>query len=340
MEGTGEEDGRAIGVELADSGMRLVAALEPARGARHWSARLPEPPAPAEAVAHIHDLIARALAESGLAAEPPLAVGVALAGRVDARRGAVRALPLAAGWERFPLAAALAERWGGPVRLHTTTQAAALAEALVGAGREHASICYLALGRTVTAALVADGAVHTGAHDAAGDVGHWLARADGPRCSCGHYGHLEPIASAQSLVRTMIGRAVDHPASEAAMLAISGGRAEAMTAGQVAALAAQGDPVAAGVIGAAIEALAGALVNIAALWDPDAIVLGGPLAGAEEGFLVPLRERFATLRHPFETPPLLSAALEPHAALAGAVLAAREAAIEPLAHTIPATRTE
>ncbi|HEV2238126.1 MAG TPA: ROK family protein [Ktedonobacterales bacterium] len=322
---------RAIGVEVADGGMRLVAALEPTRGARRWSARLPEPPGPAEAVAAVNELIARALAESDLAAEPPLAVGVALAGWVDGRGGVVRALPLASGWAGFPLAAALAERWGGPVRLHTTTQAAALAEALIGAGREYASICYLALGRTVAAALVAEGAVYEGAHGAAGDVAHWLARADGPRCSCGHRGHLEPIASAQSIVRTMIGRAVDHPASAAAMQAISGGRAEAMTAEQVAALAARGDPVAAGVVGEAIAALAGALANIAALWDPAAIVLGGPLAGAEATFVAPLGELYATLRHPFETPPLVAAALEPYAALAGAVLAARQALAAPAA---------
>jgi glucokinase len=320
---------RAIGLELTESGTRLVAALEPARGARRWSVRLSEPPSAPAAVAQLHELITRVLAESGRAPDPPLALGVAVAGRLDARQGVVRAVPLAASWEGFPLAAALAERWGGPVRLYTTTQAAALAEALIGAGREHASICYLALGRSVVAALVADGVVHAGAHGAAGDMAHWLAhwlaRADGPRCSCGHYGHLEPLASAQSLVRTMIGRAVDHPESEAAMQAISGGRAEAMTAGQVAALAARGDPVAAGVVGAAVEALAGALANVTALWDPAAIVLGGPLAEAEEGFLAPLRERYATLRHPFGAAPLLAAALEPSAALAGAVLAARQA---------------
>lgn len=326
-----DEAERAIGVELADGGMRLVAALEPTRGAHRWSARVAEPPGPAEAVAAINELIARALAESGVAAGPPLAVGVALAGRVDGRGGMVRALPLASGWQGFPLVAALAERWGGPVRLHTTAQAAALAEALSGAGRAYTSICYLALGRTVAATLVAEGAVYEGAHGAAGDVAHWLARADGPRCSCGQRGHLEPIASAQSIVRTMIGRAVDHPASEAAMQRISGGRAEAMTAEQVVALAVGGDPVAAGVVSEAIEALAGALANIAALWDPAAIVLGGPLAAAEATFVAPLAERYATLRHPFDTPPLLAAALEPYAPLAGAVLAARRALAAPAA---------
>jgi glucokinase len=321
----GEDGERDVGVELADSGMRLTATLDLTRGARRWSMHLPEPPSATEAVARINDLIARALAESGRAAEAPLAVGVALAGRVDARSGVVHAVPLAAGWEGLPLAEKLAERWGGPVCVYTTTQAAALAEALLGAGGEYASICYLSLGRSVAAALVVNGAVHEGAHGAAGDVAHWLARTDGPRCSCGHRGHLEPIASAQSLVRNMIGRAVDHPASEAAMLAISGGRAEAMTAEQVAALAAQGDPVAAAVVGVAIEALAGALANIAAMWDPAAIVLGGPLTEAEATFVAPLRERYATLRHPFDTPPLVAAALEPNAALTGALLAARQA---------------
>jgi hypothetical protein len=33
-----------VGVEIADSGMRLVAALDTARGARRWSTRLAAPP--------------------------------------------------------------------------------------------------------------------------------------------------------------------------------------------------------------------------------------------------------------------------------------------------------
>ena len=328
-----------VGVEIADSGMRLVAALDTERGARRWSTRLPAPPTAREALTHVHALIARALAESGTAAggagRPHVAVGVALAGRVDAAHGTVRDVPLASGWQDFPLAAALTERWGGPVAAQTTTQAAALAEARLGAGRGHGDLLYLVLGRSITASFVLRGRVYYGAHGQTGDLAHWRVRADGPRCSCGARGHLEPIASAQSLVRNTIGRAVDRPESNAAMLAISGGRAEAMTAEQVVRLAAEGDPVAGAVVAEALDALAPALANLVAALDPDAIVLGGPLAAAGGAFLDPLSARLEAQRRgrPFASAPsLLAGELEPAAALIGAVLSAELARAEPAAN--------
>jgi glucokinase len=244
----------------------------------------------------------------------------------------VRQVRLASGWEDFPLARALAERWGGPAVILTTTQAATLAEARLGAGRGRQQVIYLWLGRSVAAGLLLHGTLYLGAHGAAGNLAHWQARPDGPRCSCGARGHLEPITSAQSLVRTMIGRAVDAPASEAAMLRITGGRAEAMTAEQVARLAAEGDPVAVGVVGEALDALAPALANLAVALDPDVIVLGGPLAGAAAGFVAPLGARVAALCQPFmAAPPVHAGELDPVAALVGAVLAAR--AVEQTAAT-------
>lgn len=317
------------GIELADSGMRLVVALSPERGARRWSTRLPQPPTAGEAVAAMHELLARALRESGDPAaeshEPDVAVGVALAGKVDPRRGVVRQVPLAEGWHDFPLADALTQRWGAPAVVQSTTQAAALAEARQGAGQGHADVLYLLLGRSVSAALVLGGVVYPGAHGLAGDLAHWHVAADGPLCSCGQRGHLGPIASAQSIVRAMIGRAVDHPESSAAMQAITGGRAEAMTAAQVAELAAGGDPVAREVLDEALGALAGALANLIVALDPDAIVVGGPLALASGDALDPLTAKVRALLEPRpDLPPLLAGELEPAAALMGAVLSAAE----------------
>jgi glucokinase len=321
--------GTVAGIELADSGTRLVVALSPERGARRWFARLSQPPSATEALAAMHELVARALRESGDPAaarrEPDVAIGVALAGTVDMRRGVVRTVALAEGWQDFPLADALAQRWGAPAVVQTTTQAAALAEARLGAGQGHADLLYVLLGRSVSAALVLSGRVYPGAHGMAGDLAHWRVGPDGPLCSCGQRGHLGPIASAQSIVRAMIGRAVDHPESSAAMLAITGGRAEAMAAAQVAELAASGDPVARGVMDEALGALASALANLIAALDPAAIVLGGPLAAASGNVLDPLAERVRRLTgsRP-DLPPLLAGELEPAAALIGAVLSAQE----------------
>jgi glucokinase len=306
-----------------------VVALSPERGARRWATRLPHPPTAAEAVAAMHELLARALREAGDPAaashEPDVAIGVALAGKVDARRGVVRQVALAEGWHGFPLADALAQRWGAPAVIHSTTQAAALAEARQGAGQGHADLLYVLSGRSVSAAFVLDGHLYVGAHGLAGDLAHWQVAADGPLCSCGQRGHLGPIASAQSIVRTMIGRAVDHPESSAAMQAITGGRAEAMTAAQVAELAASGDPVARGVMDEALGALASALANLTLALDPGAIVVGGPLAFASGNALDPLATKMhALLGSRPDLPPLLAGELEPAAALIGAVLSAQE----------------
>jgi glucokinase len=317
---------RVVGVEIADSGTRMVVALEAERATRRWYTRLAAPPSAPEAVEHVHTLIARALADSGTPSADDgagVAIGVALAGQVDAARGVVRDVRLAAGWTDYPLASVLAERWGGPVVVRTTTQAAALAEAQVGAGRGRGDLLYLVLGRSISAGFVLGGTVYCGPRGRAGDLAHWLVRPGGPRCSCGAQGHLEPIASAQSLVRRMIGRAVDHEDSNAAMLRISGGRAEAMTAEQVVHLAVEGDPVARAVVDEALDALAPALANLVAVLDLEAIVLGGPLALAGEGFLEPLGARLAAFRPPVAPAPLLLAGeLEPGAALIGALLSA------------------
>ena len=328
-----------VGVEIADGGTRLVATTSAAVGSRRWYARLDAPPPPAEAIGQINALIARALAESGLADSGggadanwagTVSVGVALAGRVDTVRGVVRSLRPAVGWEGFDLAAALAARWSGPVVVRTTVQAAALAEARLGAGRGHADVLYLLLGRSIAAGLILAGEVYNGARGRTGELAHWIVAADGPGCSCGARGHLEPIASAQALVRRMIGRAADHPASSSALLAISGGRAEAATAAQVAQLAADGDPIARGVIDEALAALAPALANVIALLDPGVVVVGGPLAAARETFLGPLAERVRSQLPTEAYPPaLVPAGLEPAAALIGAVVGAAEARANP-----------
>lgn len=261
-------------------------------------------------------------------------IGVALWGELDATRNGTIAGRLPIGWDGFPLVERLATRWGAPVWLETAVAAAALAEARLGAGQGARSMLYVSLGRSVGAAMVSDGRVWHGALGREGMLGHWLVYPDGltlsgkpaPRCACGALGHLDPIASAQSIVRHAIGRASATDESTAAMLRISVGRAEAMTAPQVVELAAQDDPAAASVIDDAVDALALALVNIGALLDPGVIVIGGPLALAGERFYAPLRQRVAALAASYLSgraqTPILAGRLEPFAALRGAGLLA------------------
>ena len=274
-----------LGVEIAQGATRLTVGRPRGAEVRRWLTRLPTPPAPDDALDAINSLIERALAESGPLQGRMARLGVAVWGTVDAEHGAIRALPQASHWENFPLAARLAERWGPGVHVESATNASALAEAELGAGRNASPLLYVLLARNVTAALVVNNTVIHGAHGMEGALGHWLVRQDGPRCACGVSGHLDPLVSAQSLVRNMIGRASDSDESTAAMLRATGGRAEAMTAAQVMRLAAEGEPAARAVADDALDGLSVALANLVALLDPAAIVIGGPVRGGGRGFL-------------------------------------------------------
>jgi glucokinase len=312
-----------MGIEVGEHAMRLTATLSTDPHAPHWQSRLPALPTPDDALAALEDLIARALRESGQEAQAAghIAIGVALWDGADAARGVVRRMRYVPGWEDFPLAERLALRWGGPVRLAAAPDVAALAEAHLGAGVGAHAMFYVLLARSVWSAYVVEGQLVPGAHGVAGRLAHWRVRPDGPRCSCGAYGHLEPLASAQALVRNMIGRAAASDESTAAMLGISGGRAEAMTARAVVRLAEDGDAAAEAVVGDALDALAPALANLVAALDPDAIVLGGPLAEAGEQLFDWLNARVAALCESFGQAPLVvPGKLEPYAPLVGARL--------------------
>jgi len=310
-----------IGIEIAQSATRVMVIVAPDPSARRWQARFTAPAAPGELVTELGALIARVRADLSRPDDgDALAVGVAFWGDVDVERGVVLDKRLGPGWPGFPLTARLGEALHAPVRLETGTAAAALAEWRQGAGQGRRMLLYVHNGRAITSAVVADGTLLPGAAGAGGMLGHMRIAPDGARCACGGRGHLDPVASAQALVRTLIGRAADSDESTTAMLAISGGRAEAMTAAQVVALAARGDASAGGVVAEAIAALALALANAAALIGPDRIVIGGPLVEAGEAFFAPLNAQFATLVETYQTPaPIVPAALEPQAALLGAI---------------------
>jgi glucokinase len=182
---------------------------------------------------------------------------------------------------------------------------------------------YVHLGRSVSSAFVVAGMPITGAHGADGRLGHWQTGMDGPRCQCGAYGHLEPLASAQSLVRLAIGAAADDDETLAAIHRVTGVRAEAMTAAQVVALARDGARPLRELVDHVVAALASALANLVVTLDPALIVIGGPLALADGVFFDWLSQQVAArLVDVAEAPPIRPATTEPRGALIGALIGA------------------
>ncbi|GAA4190693.1 ROK family protein [Streptosporangium oxazolinicum] len=107
------------------------------------------------------------------------------------------------------------------------------------------------------------------------------------------------------------------PAVEAAPVPAA---AATITAEQVAALTASGDPLATEIWGDAVEALSLALATYTLLLDPSAIVLGGGLAEAGPLLSDPLAERLQKRLAFRDAPPLRQAALGMSAGMLGAAL--------------------
>jgi glucokinase len=216
-------------------------------------------------------LIAAAVAElSDSSKEPIDCVGVSIAAWLSADR--LRIL-LAAnlGVSDAPLASVLTERLGVPMFLYNDGDATAYAEYARGAGQGSKTLVAIALGTGVGGGIVIHGQVLAGARGLGGELGHLQVDSDGPRCTCGGLGCLELYASGRAVAAAALGRLHNEPS---------------MTAADVVTAARAGDPEAIDVLAGAGRAVGSAVGRIAAVVDPDLVVLSGSLAQSAGDLIV------------------------------------------------------
>jgi glucokinase len=207
--------------------------------------------------------------------------------------------------------------------VHNDSNLAALAELVLGAARGMRDGLVLTLGTGIGGALVVDGSVHGGAHGIAAEVGHMVVDPAGPQCPCGGRGCWERYASGGGLARLAREAALAGSIPEA--VALAGGHPELVRGEHVTAAAAAGDPGSLRVVEELGWWLALGLANLAALTDPERVVLGGGLVAAGEMLLAPARRAFATLvvgKAARPDTPIVAAALGERAGAIGAALAA------------------
>lgn len=98
-------------------------------------------------------------------------LGVGFGGPVDGPAGLIACSHQVDGWEGYPLASRLAEKWGAPCVLENDSNAAALAEALLGAGRGSDPVFYTNSGSGVGGGLVVGGRIYHGAPPGEAEIG-------------------------------------------------------------------------------------------------------------------------------------------------------------------------
>jgi glucokinase len=172
-------------------------------------------------------------------------------------------------WRRADLEDALSPV--GPLTLEADVRAAAVAEAVFGAGRPFPTFGYVTLGTGISSTFVRDGEALIGAHGAAQLLGSARIMLPCPHCGRMLETSLEDVAS---------GAGISQRYRERTGLDVAGSE-------EVVAAAAGDDPAAGQILVEAADALGSFLALFVNLFDPHAMVLGGGLLSKE----TPLRDR-------------------------------------------------
>jgi glucokinase len=266
----------------------------------------------------------QALEEAGIGRKDIAAAGIGSPGPLDIKSGTilfsanlnVRNFPIG------PEVSALLER---PVLVRNDVRVGGYAEFRLGAGRGYRHLIAAFVGTGIGGCVILDGQILEGATSNAGELGHMIVKAGGPRCGCGARGCLEALASKTAIARR-VEKAVRNglPTVLADKMARKGGRlksrdlAEAVLAKDLVAL--KEVQRAAHFLGIGL----GGLINVIG---PEIVIVGGGVAGAlGDPFvdLVRTSARTQALTDPEGKVRIDRTALGDDAGILGAALLARE----------------
>lgn len=304
------------GVDIG--GTKVLAALVDDGGViRHRIDRETDPEAGTSSIlSALADLLADRPASAG-------AIGVAAAGFVEHPSGRIVFAPNLT-YDDPDVAARVRSRFGLPAVVENDANAAAWGEREFGAARGAANMVMVTVGTGIGGGIVVDGRLYRGSRGFAAEFGHMTVVDEGPRCACGEQGCLEALASGSAIARMAREAIASAPDSVVLELALDDPRR--ITGALVTEAARAGDEFALRILGRAGRALGIGLANLANLFDPEVIVVGGGGGDAGRLLLDPARvemERRIGARH--EPPEIRTARLGNDAGVIGVASLARAA---------------
>ncbi len=200
------------------------------------------------------------------------ALGVGVAGQVDAAEGIVRSAPNL-GWRDFPLSDRLEQVLGLPVVVENDVRAITWGVWQHGAGRGIDDLVVLFVGTGVGGGIVSGGQLLTGDRGVAGELGHATLVADGRLCTCGRRGCIEAYTGGWAIAaRAREAIEADPEAGRGLLDAAGKGDVTAVVVSQA---AADGDRLAAEILEETGAYLGSAAVGLVHALNPRRIVLGG-----------------------------------------------------------------
>ena len=214
----------------------------------------------------------------------PIAAGVGCPGMIAEDGTVLFAGNL--GLDNFPLAKKLSALLNMPVTVTNDANAAALGESVFGAGKDYNNSVFITLGTGVGGGIILGGRLFEGGMGVGAEIGHMVIIHGGEKCTCGRKGCFEAYSSATALIRETR-RAMEEDKSSA-MWSVGG--LDKVT-GKTAFDFADSDAAAKKVVDGYIYNLACGIINLANIFRPQVVILGGGVAEQGERLIAPLQER-------------------------------------------------
>jgi predicted NBD/HSP70 family sugar kinase len=245
---------------------------------------------------------------------PVRGVGVGVPGPVEFAAGRPVAPPIMPGWDGYPVAERLRERYSAPVLVDNDVNIMALGEYWVD-WRDVEHLMFVKVGTGIGCGLVASGRIHRGAQGSAGDLGHIQITADeSVVCRCGNVGCLEAVAGGGAMAAKL--GELGHHASDSR---------------DVVRLVRSGSQDAVRLVREAGRVLGSVLATSVNLFNPSVVVIGGDIAQVDEHLLAGVREVVYQRSLPLATRSLriVRSRLEDRAGVIGAAVMVSEHVLSP-----------
>lgn len=226
----------------------------------------------------VNDLISG----SGAKKSQVAGVGVCCPGVIDEDGAVVRADNLQL--KNYPLKTLLEEKLLLPVKVCNDANAAALGEAVFGAGKGYSDSVLITLGTGVGGGIVIGGKLFEGNKKAGAEIGHMVIEYGGKRCSCGRSGCFEAYCSARALTE-MTKEAMKADPSSKMWKNYTCDTADGRTAFEWQ----DCDASAQKVVDIYLNYLACGIANMANIFRPQAILIGGGVAAQGTRLTEPLQ---------------------------------------------------
>ncbi len=267
-----------VGVDMG--GTKILAAVVDASGDILSTAKIPTQAKDDTSIVidRIAECIQEAIQKSGVTTDTIQAIGIGAPGPLDPETGVVIFAPNL-GWKDVPLKTELESRVGIPTFVDNDVNVGTLGEHTYGAGKGIQNLVGIFVGTGIGGGIILNGELFHGASKTAGEIGHIVVKADGPKCGCGTRGCLEALASRTAMAK-QFRKAVNKKGKKSIITQLTNGDLGLIKSGILAKALRSKDKLTLKIFKETTKYLGVGIGSIVNFLNPDMIVLGGGVVEA------------------------------------------------------------